>query len=127
MWVRLGMTNDVSSWVIVATCIVSAWWVKAPSPAAPPVLSHEAAPPISCDSELRQLLDSRALVEHYRLLLLAGCGVVGVLLALIGCLGACLLGCCPVCRRKAVAKPAAVTKRGDRDLLALLAAAEVRR
>ncbi len=92
-----------------------------------PAIAHETAPPLSCDSELRLLLDTRGQLEHYRLLLLAAGCLVGLLVVLIGCLSACLPGCCPACRREAPQRNQPAAKKGDRDLLALLAAAEVRR
>jgi hypothetical protein len=121
------MSGD--SWLIPAILIVAAVvngpWVR--GPVAVPV-AHESAP-VSCDAELREQLELRDRLEWYRLALAA---LACLSLLLLGLLTVALCGCrccavCPSRRRTPASRAALAPKKGDSQVLALLAAQEVRR
>ena len=88
---------------------------------------HETAV-VSCEPELRKLLELRDQLDRYRWALLALGSLTLLLLALLAA-AACGCICCPLCatrRREAAVRPEPVPKRGDETLLALLAAQEVK-
>ncbi len=121
------MSSD--SWLIPTILIGAAvWngpWVRGLVPA--PV-AHEIAP-VSCDAELRQQLELRDQLEWYRIALAV---LACLLLLLLGLLAAAVCGCpccavCPTRGRAAAPRTAQPAKKGDSQVLALLAAQEVRR
>ena len=113
------------------------WWTS------PPKSDWQRALPVhegcSCDEELRQLLRANADLEWHRLFLIAAAFLLASLLLIAGVLSIAALGCCWPCACLAGlrARPRGViASRGQRErkteeaqsnLLAILAANEVRR
>lgn len=134
-----GLVWPCVVWILAALVAVQYAGRQEPSSPAPLAVSGVC----SCDSELREMLQSRRDLEKVlgvALLLGAVAGILGLVVVLLCCALCGHLACCarlvsrgPVVRSGLEASPASgrpsgsPQRRGDPDLLSILAASEVRR